>query len=75
MKEIAPSDELRKWYMHDPAKWEEFRNRYFEELDWNPLTAELVDLCRRSDVVFLYSSKVADINNAAALKQYVEKRI
>jgi Uncharacterized conserved protein len=73
MKEIAPTDELRKWYLHDPEKWDEFKRRYFKELDKNPLTAELLDLCKKNDVIFLYSSKVEDINNAVALKQYVEK--
>ena len=73
MKEIAPTNELRKWYLHDPEKWDEFKRRYFKELDKNPLTDELLDLCKKNDVIFLYSSKVEDINNAVALKQYVEK--
>ncbi|MCL5874398.1 MAG: DUF488 family protein [Candidatus Thermoplasmatota archaeon] len=72
-KEIAPSNELRKWYSHDPAKWNEFRTKYFSELDRNPLTAELLDICIKNDVTFLYSSRVEDINNATALKQYVEE--
>lgn len=75
MKDIAPSNELRKWYSHDPKKWDEFRTRYFAELDKNQSTAELLELCRENDVVFLYSSKVDDINNALALKQYVEEHI
>ena len=73
MKEIAPTDELRKWYLHDPEKWDEFKRRYFKELDKNPLAVELLDLCKKNDVMFLYSSKVENINNAVALKQYVEK--
>ena len=72
MKEIAPSDELKKWYAHLPDRWNEFRSRYFKELDKNPLTQELLEICRSRDTIFLYSSKVKDINNAAALKEYVE---
>lgn len=72
MREIAPSDELRKWYSHDPQKWNEFQTRYFRELDNNPLADELLDICRKKDAVFLYSTKVEDINNAVALKKYVE---
>jgi uncharacterized protein YeaO (DUF488 family) len=36
LKDVAPSGELRKWFSHDPAKWNEFRNRYFTELETNP---------------------------------------
>jgi uncharacterized protein YeaO (DUF488 family) len=75
MKDIAPSNELRKWYSHDPEKWDEFRTRYSEELDRNPLTPELLKICRQKDVIFLYSSRVVDINNAVALKLYVEKHL
>jgi uncharacterized protein YeaO (DUF488 family) len=75
MKEIAPSDELRKWYSHDIEKWNEFRTKYFTELDNNSATTELLDICRNRNVVFLYSTKVENINNAVALKMYVEKRI
>ncbi len=75
MKEIAPTDELRRWYSHDPNKWNEFRTRYFAELDKNPLTTDLLNICSKNDVVFLYSTKIEDINNAVALKQYVEEHL
>jgi uncharacterized protein YeaO (DUF488 family) len=73
MRDIAPTNDLRKWYSHDPRKWDEFRNRYFVELDKNHHTRELLEICRKNDVVFLYSSKVEHINNAVALKEYVEE--
>jgi uncharacterized protein YeaO (DUF488 family) len=41
LKEIAPSNDLRKWYAHDPKKWGEFKKKYFKELD---LKKELVNL-------------------------------
>lgn len=73
-KDIAPSNELRKWYAHDPAKWDEFRTRYTTELDANP---EGIEELRRQmgggAVTFLYSSKEQVINNAAALRDYLRK--
>jgi len=72
-KELAPSTELRRWYGHDPEKWEEFKSRYFEELDRHPdLVKELLDRVCNGKVTFVYSSKERQLNNAVALKQYVE---
>ncbi len=73
-KEISPSNELRKWYGHDPAKWDEFRARYFAELDGVPEgVRQLREAMGTGTVTFLYSSKEPTINNAAALKEYVER--
>jgi uncharacterized protein YeaO (DUF488 family) len=72
-KELAPSTELRLWYGHDPAKWEEFKSRYSRELQANPGSLkELRERVRRGPVTFLYSSKEERLNNAAALKEYLE---
>ena len=72
-KELAPSTDLRRWYGHDPAKWSGFRSRYFAELDANPeLKKELFDYVRKGTVTFIYSSKEQDLNNAAALRDYIE---
>ena len=74
-KEISPSSELRKWYGHDPAKWEEFKERYFAELD---RAGEGVERLRKElaggPVTFVYSSKEQAINNAEALRLYLENR-
>src|SRR5512141_1323373 len=74
-KEISPSSELRKWYGHDPAKWEEFKERYFGELD---RAGEGVERLRKElaggPVTFIYSSKEQAINNAEALKLYLASR-
>ena len=76
MKDIAPSNELRKWFGHDPGKWEEFKERFFRELD---LRAELVDQliskAEESDLIFLYAAKDTEHNNAVALKEYLEARM
>lgn len=74
-RELAPSTELRQWYAHEPAKWEEFKSRYFKELDANPLGLEkLLEYLGKGLVTFLYSSTETKINNAAALKEYLEAR-
>ena len=73
-KDISPSNELRKWYGHDPAKWEAFKKRYFAELDRNaPGVDALVTAMGKGPVTFVYSSTERTINNAEALKLYLEK--
>jgi len=73
-KDVAPSSELRKWYGHDPTKWEEFRARYFEELETNPTgVSELLSHVGDGPVTFLFSSKEMLRNNAHALQEYVSK--
>ena len=74
-KEVGPSDRLRKWFAHDPAKWDEFRRKYFEELDERPEAWELIRAAAlRHTVTLLYSSRDAEHNNAVALKQYLERK-
>lgn len=75
LKDIAPSDELRKWFGHDPSKWDEFKRRYFEELDANPKVSILLQLIRKGEnITLLYASK-SPYTNAVALKEYLEKKI
>jgi len=72
-KDIAPSTALRKWYGHDPDKWKEFRKRYFAELDANPEgMAALKANLGASTVTLVFSSKETRLNNASALKEYLE---
>jgi len=74
-KDIAPSNELRKWYGHDPAKWDEFQKRYFAELDRNKTGVEaLIEAMDKGPVSFVYGSTERTINNAEALKLYMERR-
>jgi len=74
-KEIAPSSELRMWFSHEPEKWDEFRRRYFLELDRNTATPDLLRYCKNEDVLFLFSAKNKEYNNAVALKEYVLKHL
>lgn len=72
LKDAAPSTELRKWYAHDPAKWEAFKRRYFDELDQKP---EIIDrlrgLASRGTLTLLYSAKDVQYNQALALRDYL----
>ncbi|MDH4070203.1 MAG: DUF488 family protein [Ignavibacteria bacterium] len=73
-KAIAPSDQLRMWYRHDPEKWDEFRSRYFAELKKNPDgVAELIREIGGRTTTFVFSSKEEVLNNAAALKEFVSR--
>lgn len=72
-KAIAPSTALRKWYGHDPDKWADFRKRYFAELDANPEgVAELRTEMGKGTVTLLFSSRETRLNNASALREYLE---
>jgi uncharacterized protein YeaO (DUF488 family) len=75
LKEAGPSDALRKWFSHDPAKWDKFKQKYFAELDHRPESWEPIHkAARRGAVTLLYSSRDAEHNNALALKQYLERK-
>ncbi|MDO5528801.1 MAG: DUF488 family protein [Paracoccus sp. (in: a-proteobacteria)] len=71
-KDIAPSDELRAWYGHDPAKWAEFRRRYFAELSEKPEAVDaLRAMAREGRLTLVYASREEKLNNAAALRDYL----
>ena len=71
-KELSPSTELRRWYNHEPAKWQEFKRRYFAELSSNPeAISMLLEHVGTNPTTFLFSSKETELNNAVALKEYV----
>ncbi|MDF7665254.1 DUF488 domain-containing protein [Bifidobacterium sp. ESL0745] len=77
LKEIGPTTELRKWFGHDPAKFEEFAEKYRMELDANAETVgKLVAVCReQSRVTLLYGAKDPEHNQAVVLKEYLEERL
>ncbi len=76
LKDVAPSHELRRWFAHDPAKWDEFCRRYSAELDARPEAwGPILDAARRGNVTLLYSAHNTEHNNAVALKAYLEKHL
>ncbi|MCS6826474.1 MAG: DUF488 family protein [Caldilinea sp.] len=73
LPETAPSDALRRWFAHDPAKWNEFQTRYFAELDAKPQTWQpLMEAAQQGDVTLVYAARDSLYNNAVALKRYLE---
>jgi len=73
MKDIAPSNELRKWFSHDPAKWAEFRDRYRKELKRNrQLMEHLRKTAKTGKVTLLFAAKDTENNNAVVLKQVLD---
>jgi uncharacterized protein YeaO (DUF488 family) len=74
-KDVSPSNELRKWYGHEPGKWEEFKKRYFAEINGNKAAVdELIGQMGKGPVTLVYSSTERAINNAEALKIYLEAK-
>ncbi|AEH90100.1 MULTISPECIES: DUF488 domain-containing protein [Mesorhizobium] len=72
LKDIAPSDELRKWFGHEPARWAEFQKRYRAELDGNDeAVTQLRGLLRQGKVTLLYGAHDEAHNNAVALAGYL----
>jgi uncharacterized protein YeaO (DUF488 family) len=77
-KDVAPSTPLRKWFAHDEKKWYEFKHRYFKELENNGDSVQtIIDKIKehRGEVTLLYGAKDEKLNNAIALKEYLEKKI
>ena len=76
IKLVAPSNELRRWFGHEPAKWKEFQRRYFEELNEQPaIWQPLLEAAREKNITLVYSARDPDHNNAVALKSYLEKKL
>jgi uncharacterized protein YeaO (DUF488 family) len=74
LKDIAPSNVLRRWFAHDPAKWKEFKERYFRELkDKKQLLDELKSTAASQTLTLLFAAKDVEHNNAVALKELVER--
>jgi uncharacterized protein YeaO (DUF488 family) len=72
----APSVSLRKWFNHDPARWNEFRKRYFAELKENQSSwLPILEAASRGTVTLIYSSHDPEHNNAVALKEFLDKRL
>ena len=72
MKDISPSTELRKWFGHDPARWDEFRRRYAQEVRKNSdLLDQLRSLARHGPITLVYSAHDEKHNDAVELRQLI----
>jgi uncharacterized protein YeaO (DUF488 family) len=75
LKDVAPSDALRRWFGHDPQRWQEFQTRYADELDarpdaWRPI----LQMAQEGSATLLFSAHDTEHNNAVALKRYLDQR-
>ncbi len=75
MKDVAPSDDLRKWFDHDPAKWIEFKKKYKKELEGNKAFETLLNMVKESDITLIYASKDDEHNNALALSEFIKEAL
>ena len=72
MKELSPSTELRNWFGHDPARWDEFRERYAAEVSQHPdQLRQLRALSGEGTVTLVYSAHDEEHNNAVALRGFI----
>jgi uncharacterized protein YeaO (DUF488 family) len=75
LKDISPSNELRRWFSHDTAKWPEFKKRYMNELTKKiDLVERLRAEARKGVITLLFAAKDADHNNAAVLKESIDRK-
>jgi len=76
LKEVAPSDELRRWFGHDPARWSDFRRRYEAELDANPAGWHpIVEAARNGTVTLLFAAHDQEHNQAVVLRDYLTRKL
>ena len=72
LKEVAPSTELRKWFSHDDTKWDEFRERYRDELEHNPSNVQrIIEMSSRGNITLIFSARDPEHNSAAILREYL----
>jgi uncharacterized protein YeaO (DUF488 family) len=76
IKEAGPSDELRKWFGHDPRRWTQFRRRYLRELNQREdVLAPLVRAAREGDITLVYSARDQQHNQAVVIKNVLEAQL
>lgn len=76
LKDVAPTTELRKWFNHDPALWQAFRERYARELDANPeAVKQLRNFANSGKTTLLFAAHDPKHNNAAALTDYLNGKL
>ncbi|MGN6339606.1 MAG: DUF488 domain-containing protein [Ginsengibacter sp.] len=72
LKEIAPSNELRKWFGHDPDKWKDFQKKYRQELKQNKEAVDILkDYIQKGKVTLLYAAKDEEHNEAQVIKDFI----
>jgi uncharacterized protein YeaO (DUF488 family) len=76
IKLVSPSNRLRDWFGHEPAKWKEFQRRYFAELNEKPdAWKTLLEAARVKDITLVFSARDVEHNNAVALRNYLQRKL
>lgn len=75
LKEVAPSTNLRKWFNHEPAKFEEFSKKYSEELKNNNSVNQIIDILKKKNVSLIYAAKDEQINQAVVLRNFILNKL
>ncbi len=76
VKDLGPSTELRKWFGHDPEKWEEFRKRYIKELsapDKSMLLGKIAQTAEHGSITLIYSAKDTEHSDVKVLEELINK--
>ena len=76
LKDVAPSPDLRRWWHHDPDRFEDFARRYRTELDDNPALEDLLSIVREHDrTTLIFAAKDPAVNHALILRDYVRQAL
>ncbi|WLT10157.1 DUF488 domain-containing protein [Bifidobacterium asteroides] len=76
LKDVAPSPDLRRWWHHDPDRFEDFARRYRTELDDNPALGDLLSIVREHDrTTLVYAAKDPAVNHALILRDYIRQAL
>ncbi len=76
LKDVAPSPDLRRWWHHDPDRFEDFARRYRTELDGNPALEDLLSIVREHDrTTLVYAAKDPAVNHALILRDYIRQAL
>jgi uncharacterized protein YeaO (DUF488 family) len=72
IRDVAPSTELRKWFGHDPERWDAFRERYLAELERNPEAVDrCLGWCRKGPITLLFAVRDREHNQAVVLREHL----
>jgi len=76
LRDVAPSTELRRWFGHDPARWEKFQARYCAELDANPQAWQpLIEAAEQGPIALLFGARDREHNQAVVLRDYLMRKL
>ena len=76
LKDVAPSPDLRRWWHHDPDRFDDFARRYRTELDDNPALGDLLSIVREHDrTTLVYAAKDPAVNHALILRDYIRQAL